>query len=109
MLISYKGEQEHSVLPVEVEINFLGGFRQGAGSRHGPNQEFSGQWLGPFRVELKECQHLQRPESAMNEEEEDDFDDEEPESKEDHSNLLCNKNLRQVVNSVLKNKQRDFQ
>jgi hypothetical protein len=44
---------ETTIVPIEIEANFLVGFKQGIGSRFGPNQEMAFKWLYPFRVEMK--------------------------------------------------------
>ena len=49
-----------TILPFQVEARFLGKFRQGMGSIHGPTQEYAGKWLKPaIRVEMKPCQNIE--------------------------------------------------
>jgi hypothetical protein len=49
---------ETTIIPIEVEVNFLMALRQGIGSRFGPNQELAFQWLWPFSVQMKQCQKV---------------------------------------------------
>jgi hypothetical protein len=43
------------IIPLHIQVNFLGGFRKGIGSRNGHSQEFASEWLNPFLVEVQEC------------------------------------------------------
>ena len=61
MYLEYHGgssQDEITIIPVEIQINFLGGFRKGIGSRNGHSQEFASEWLHPFKIEMKNCQKV---------------------------------------------------
>ena len=50
-----KDKDQTVIIPIEIGINFLAGFRQGIGSRNGHMQELGSEWLHPFKVEMKPC------------------------------------------------------
>ena len=49
------------IAPLEIQLNYLGGFRQGIGSIHGPSQEYAGIWGWPFKVFLHKCVPVDKP------------------------------------------------
>ena len=58
VFLEYHGNESPNVttiIPIEIQLNFLGALRQGIGSRFGPSQEFASEWLHPFRVEMMNC------------------------------------------------------
>lgn len=50
-----KEKKETTIIPVEISVNFLGGFRKGIGSKNGHSQEFASEWLHPFKIEMQPC------------------------------------------------------
>jgi len=58
LFVEYHGgrnKDQTVIIPIEIGINFLAGFRQGIGSRNGHMQEFGSEWLHPFKIEMKPC------------------------------------------------------
>lgn len=51
-----KSEDKTVIIPVHIQLNFLGGFRKGIGSKNGHSQEFASEWLNPFLIEMQACQ-----------------------------------------------------
>ena len=45
-------KDEITIIPLEIDIMFFAGLRQGIGSRFGPNQELAFEWLWPFKIEM---------------------------------------------------------
>ena len=68
LYIKYKLDEKTYVLPIESELNFLAALRRGIGSKHGPNQEFAGEMLDPFRIELKPCIDLKTLKAVQDDE-----------------------------------------
>ena len=61
LFLEYHGgtdKDQITIIPVEIEINFLAAFRRGMGSRNGHTQEFGGKWRHPFKIEMKPCQKV---------------------------------------------------
>ena len=61
LFLEYHGgtdKDQITIIPVEIEINFLAAFRKGMGSRNGHTQEFGGKWRHPFKIEMKPCQKV---------------------------------------------------
>jgi hypothetical protein len=96
--VSFENDKEHAIVPIQVSLNWLGALRQGMGSRHGPSQEWAGEWLHPFLIEVQPCSYIKKFEQEKDDD--DDFDDED-EKKDDAYSLVCKKSFRDMVNPLL--------